>query len=691
MAWDREGQSFLLLLLGAAAWWRGSRGWVGVRDFRAPEVFCLRLSFSVAGWLLAVALFGRFFGGLDAGLGAALILGGAWLWAGPKAEASVVARRWAREERGLLLHVLAAGAAVGGLAFLYQMHDEHALFGHKTMVEQLRRGVFPPELPPFPGEAAPYHYGFDCLAGSLARALGLSSDASIDGVTVVLCVWMSLSAALLAGRIAERLGLSVPRRFSAMKLAAWGVHFGGGLAFVLLAGPSHHVRCMVQYHHPSCGTSLFPTQLLNVYQHPVSLGLPLALSGMLWWARWPRRGGAEAGRWALVTAIGLAAMSIAHAVYFAMAASAYFARFVLAWLRWGDAPPSGTRRAVAGALVVGVGLGVATGGLWAPHPAMASGLVRLRGGFGYPSAPLSTWPLFYAANLGLPMAALLVGGGWCARQRRQAGPWMLSLALAGGGALLVPQLFAYARSWDIVKFPSAASYFGSVLAAPLLFALPGPFLSRWGPRLGGFLLCGTGLCAWLFLARPLEGDRRLYDVSARRADPLVRQVIDWLWAHGYRPSEMVLAQSNVAAELARYGGIFVPGADTDLYYLGVAEEKIAAQRKMLRSWQRRLEPLSLYGAGVRWLVYSDEEQARLGAVARSRLGGVFPEVAAFDDGAPGRRRRVFRVPAPSLETRPPAGAGRGAAGGGDGAKRPRTWRGLPGARAPTLPRSPVPR
>ena len=70
--------------------------------------------------------------------------------------------------------------------------------------------------------------------------------------------------------------------------AASAIHFGAGLAWLMLAGvPGRHPRCLVQYHHPSCSAELFPTPFLNVFQHPVSAGVPLFLLFVVLLLSWP--------------------------------------------------------------------------------------------------------------------------------------------------------------------------------------------------------------------------------------------------------------------------------------------------------------------------------------------------------------------------------------------------------------------
>ncbi|CAN0551290.1 unnamed protein product, partial [Laminaria digitata] len=219
--------------------------------------------------LVCICGVGRLTHSFDAGLGAAAVVGTAWAalshrWAGTQGQQASLRNRW-------MLGLVIAGllGVYGYVASQYQMHDEHAVFGHKSMVEQFRRNVYPLYYPSQPTEEARYHYGFDVMAGALARAYGASSDTGIDLVCLFFVVFMALAAASLAADADAE---------DSAPLAALAVHLGGGLAWWMLAGvPGRHPRCLAQYHHPTCEVELFPAQFLNVFQHPVSAGVPLFL------------------------------------------------------------------------------------------------------------------------------------------------------------------------------------------------------------------------------------------------------------------------------------------------------------------------------------------------------------------------------------------------------------------------------
>jgi hypothetical protein len=532
----------------------------------------------------------------------------------------------------------------GKIAFSYQLHDEHALFGHKAIVEQMRHNVFPPHFPPFPSFPARYHFGFDILAGALARAFGLPSDLAIDLSTLFLVVLMSVGARALVSRCAS---------VWAPGLAVLATHFGGGLAAWMLAvKPGRHIRCLAQYHHPSCGVELFPAQFLNVFQHPVSLGVPLWMLAGLLGCQWldaangeDRRPTVVFGALTVGLTLTLAALSLAQFVFFSLS--------VLAWLFVGvwHARRSGGRAAAwfVGSILLSVPLSWALGGMWTPTPFVQEGLVVWRSALGFPKGA-SWFGVFrhLVANLGVGFLCLPWMVWQVVRRADSLGRFLLVFAVGG---LLVPQLFDYPRSWDIVKFPSAASFSLSI-AYVLLVDDELRRCRRWQLLLrpvGLAALLTTGLTSVVLVGFPGLAEPRLYPAGDYAVDPRVDTCIRWLWSHGYRSEERVLAQDNIAKQLSVFGGLSVVGEDVDLYYTGVRTDLLGAQRIHNRTAERTMNDQALEQLGVRWLVYSDEELQNLGPAARARLtgqDGPFWVVFATDAEPSPKRRRIFAYEKP---------------------------------------------
>lgn len=596
----------------------------------------------VLGSLLTVApLAGQLFRSFDPALAVwALFCLAAWLLS-LRLEAPALAVR--RPARGVEVGFFAATLLITGVyawvAWKYQMHDEHPLFGHKSMIEQLRRGEYPVYFPPIPDQDARYHYGFDVLAGALARAYGWSSDLSIDLSMLVLVVFMSWgAAALLADLGRER----------AAPFAAVAIHLGAGLAWLLLAGvEGRHPRCLVQFHHPSCSAELFPTQFNNVFQHPVSAGVPLMLAVVL-----ISRRVLEGTRWKLCAGIlllSLPALALSQVVYFTLVSIAVVGALPF-WLsvpeRRAALKPWLVRGAVlTGVVLLGAGLAKLSGGMLTPSEYVDPNAIVRRSKPGFPVPNLITIGRHHLINLGLGFL-LFPWFAWVAVRRRTFVPLVL-VAFAFGG-MLIPHFWNYTRSWDIVKFPSAASFALAILYCALADA---PLLERgwpwsWLRRAGRLGLVGSGVLAALFVAIPLQGENKLYDDNVWRPDPLVKQVIDWFQAREYDRHELVFAQSNVAQELAVFGGLSVMGSDYDFTALGIRTDYLLQQRALGDRVRRAMDPAAVRELGVRWIVLSEEELGNLGPGARQALNedrARFELMATFEGEVPRRTRKIWQV------------------------------------------------
>ena len=605
-------------------------------------------------FLASCSVVGRFAQSFDAGLLAAAVAGLA-LWgvsrrgrserpAAPRVGSRDVAIAVALVQVGVL-------ALYAYLSWQYQMHDEHAVFGHKSMVEQLRRGAYPVYYPSLPGQEARYHYGFDVLAGALARGYGLSADVAIDVVGLGLVLFMGwAAAAVVADEGAER---SAP-------LGVLAIHFGAGLAFLMLAGvDGRHPRCMTQYHHPTCQVELFPTQLLNVFQHPVAVGVPMflvfvllapRLSGVATrWSRCESTLYAHRSALAMVAVVVLGGLAVGQFVYFALGVLAALAALIVS---------RGLRRSFVltmfAVVVLGLGLAALEGGMLAYNPSIDPGLVAVRTVPGFPKGEGPAGILWHhAVNLGLGFLLLPVFVAVSLKRQR---PQVTLLTAFAIGGILVAHIFVYTRSWDIVKFPSAASFALSLLyvavvddrlrAWAAVASSTRRVLAGWGRRFGAALLMGTGVTAAIFVTFPLDGSLRLYDVGRWRRDRLVGKTIDWWRSRDYASNEVIYAQSNIAKELSIFGGLSVVAQDADLYYMGVDRAVLQRQRTMAARLKMSLEPSALRALSVRWLMFSDEEIRNLGPAARRRLASPpdwLSVAATFEGPTPAKRRRIWRI------------------------------------------------
>ena len=629
----------------------------------------ITLLLPVAVFVSVVALAGRATRSFDPGLIAAALVGVAFIAAARRVpgEPSAAPALTRGEHVRFDLALLVVAALYGYVAWRYQMHDEHSIFGHKSMVEQLRYGDYPIALPPIPTQDARYHYGFDILAGALARAYGLSADMAIDLVTVALAVMISWVSAALVSDLGGR--RSAP-------FAAIAIHLGAGLAWLMLAGVSdRHPRCLLQYHHPSCGVELFPTPFLNVFQHPVSLGVPL-LFGFLIVAKRLLEGSGPRWQWAATAVAILPALALGQVVYFVLGVLAVLSAVALHWLWYAgvddrdlvggvvDArrPALGRWSAVRQSLpliaviAAGVGLAVLAGGMFTPSPVTDPNLIAFRSGVGFPPGepPLQVLR-HHAINLGVGFV-LLPYFAWRALFARR---FLLAVLVAFAiGGILVPHGWTYVRSWDIVKFPSAAAFALTIVYLVLVDAplAGGGLLARWLRRAGATSLIGSGVVAATFVTFPLQAKHLLYSTTPWRVDPLIGQAIDWWRGHGYQREQLIYTQSNIASQLAVFGGLSVVGGDYDFSALGIHAKVLGEQRQLQGRIKATMDRDALSQLGVRWVMLSTEELDNLGLTAMAALldadGGRFTVVATFEAPNPRQSRRIWRVEAGALRGQP---------------------------------------
>jgi len=612
----------LVLLLALVGW--SLAGWrVGAEAGAdtATDRAAIAATVLVAGTLSTTAIVGRAAHSLDAGLVACAVLGVAGaVWSRRAATAPVTP-----PGAGMVIAVCAMTALVGFIAVRYQMHDEfHVSPGHRMAVEQLRQGLYPIHLPMFPGVEPRYHYGFDVLAGSLARGWGLSTDWALDATTIALAAITSACAGSVA------IAAGAPR---AAPFAAVAVHLAAGLAWLLLAGEGVHPRCLMQYDHATCGLPLVRPQLSYFHQHPVAVGVPLALGSL----RLLQAQLSKPSRAVLVATIGaLAALSLGQIVYFALASMGAVAGWC--WLALRRHAPWRSGLTVLGIVVAAVAIGALQGGMFQRPDVYRAGLLIGRWPPGYPQASLLEVGTFAIVNVGVSLVAIAAA----ARSRRFV---VVSLAAMAVGGLLAPQVIDYPWSSDVKKLVSVASVAAAMCYALTLDSILEP--RRWLRRASRLALLGGGLLTACYLVFPLPAPHAVYQPESkpRRIDPIVATVGRWFWSNGYARTEVIWAQRNIARALATESGLSTVGFDVDLRGVGVDPERLRALRTSYAAARDTMHPAALEALGVRWLVLSDEELDNLGSPARAALQGAdhLAVVATFPSPKPRGRRRVWRV------------------------------------------------
>ncbi len=569
----------LLVLTWPPAWLLGravARSLTRHRGLGAVLPYGLGLS----AWLLAVHLASLAAGSVRVGLPVGAVLIAAVGLAG-----EVVRRRRPEppaEGRAptswMAIGMFASTTLIAATALRFHFHDELLLTGHMSVASSLQNGVYPPRHLSFPDLPLRYHYGFDLLVVCLTGVLRLSVDRAIDAAAIGL--W-ALSWCL-AWVLGERL-LGGARAW----LAPVVLLFGGGLPLTCAhAGPS-----LVDYLLEDCklqARSLNPPVVSYFFQHPWSLGIPVALTAALLHAE--RRSPREGVRLAALAAV-LALLSLSEVVLFVALLPALVVAEGVVDERWEWRRAARMGGVAVLALVAARGLGgffVGAAGL-APLP------FHLHGGFGDAARETLLWNLeTFGLLLPLGVAGAFVLG------RRGA----LAMLVAGGG-LVVVNVVRYGLSSDIMKFGTLASLALGVLAAGALARLAP---ERASPlRTAAAAALTAGVCAWgilfplchaLNLDEIPEGNREVparLDPDDLAAVELLRRVA--------QPGEMVYRSFPATRGYAQSGGLPQPHVDWTTRAFGFPAARVDAREELLRAVPG--EAARWRAQGFRWFVLDD--------------------------------------------------------------------------------------
>jgi hypothetical protein len=407
----------------------------------------------------------------------------------------------------LLMLSTALTVPIAMVAWRWAFHDEIGLGGHQAMIAAIQNDHYPPRSLAFPQFELAYHYGFDLLCAMLTALFRVRVTTAIDLATTGLWFYTVLAVWMLGERLIDR---------RAGPLAALVVLFGGGMPFTCsdsmgqaLAFSTHFLAFCEEG-----GVLLNPSLSSYFFQHPWTLGLPLALTILLV----ESEDDPQSRKLQLGALVGLlAALAITQVTAFltllgAVTASRLFVR---------DGRRLGFRIASAAVLV---GAGVADvaflGGFFASKGSNAQQLAFHLGVANTQSASL-WWML---KSFGLLLLGF-VGLFWLPKRR------LLLATLALGGTLVVNTV-RYRLSWDIVKFATVAGLALAFAWTALLRRLrttPSRLVGTWLPSCLIGLTIFSGLAFTGTLALALPGIPWMYaapqpemNEDARRAANLLR-------------------------------------------------------------------------------------------------------------------------------------------------------------------------
>ena len=526
--------------------------------------------------------------------------------------------------RGRVALAALAALVIAPMALRWSFHDEATIAGHMAFVGEMQNGFYPPGHLVFPDVELRYHYGFDVVVAAVTAVTRLRIDRAMDAVTLAAFAW----TAALAWRLGDV--WNGPTR-GAGPLTALLLLFGGGAP--LLCAPSLPPsvptllgQCSIE------GLSINPPFVSYFFQHPWTLGAPLALAALLVAAESRRR----APRLAALGLL-LLALSFVQIVLFLTLGGALLAAESLPWIGWGKSDlRSSVRRGLALLILLVVVLLVASrfGGFFAPAPDGATSSIEAHRGIVETLAGNVRWHL---ASFGLLLPLGIMGLFSRARGR-------LVLAVLVLGSLLVLNSVRYKFSWDVAKFGTVAAIALSVLGGAALARL-------WSaPRaLPARALCLALLAAAIApgLCHPLIFGLDLAGIPAgnfpRSAEPLSGpdvEAMTWLRTR-VRPTDVVYRSIPASYGYAPWGGLPQPWIEGQTASFGFSPARLSRRRRLLT--ELPLQPERWLAEGIRWLVLDARDRRQNEIAERWIREGKARMAREIKAAAPMKRIQIVEI------------------------------------------------
>lgn len=607
-------RAYMLLLLALpGVWWLArALAHAVTRDLGLRAV--LPIGVAIALELLGVHLASLASGTLYVGLPAGTLA---------LAAAGVFAER-ARRSRGdteptsgrhpspwMLITAAATALAIAPAALRFWFHDELLPTGHLSIAAELQNGIYPPRHLAFPDLPLRYHFGFDLFSACLTAFFHVPVDRAVD--VNALLLWCASWCLLWA--LGERL-LGRGRAWLTPVL----VLFGGGAPFGCeVPGPSIVYRALVECR---IGRKFSANAPVTSYffQHPWSLGIPLAITAILLFSERDAHGigGSRRARARLLAVgIALAALSLGEIVLFAGLVPALVVAEV-----WRDGTRD-LRRAgpLLGVAALSVGAARLLGGFFASAPEIHPLGFELHSGFTNDARTTLIWnaqtfgvlPLLGALGLFVPSEARLL------------------LFLLAAGSMVVVNAVRFLGTEDIMKFATLGVIALGILASAAIARLLPP---RGEPRpaplrttaAAALTACAT---AWgwlfvLFFALDLGDIQAVLRKGPETLAPddvaavtFVRQRV--------RAGEIVFRNQRASLGYAQWGGLPQPWLNWTDWSFGLAPARLQARERLLRDPR---DDANVYRAqGFHWFVLAPED-ARLRGIADAWIGQGAARLAA---------------------------------------------------------------
>ncbi|MFO0617592.1 MAG: hypothetical protein U0414_33670 [Polyangiaceae bacterium] len=493
--------------------------------------------------------------------------------------------------RGMWMSAIASLALVVPMALRFHFHDEVLLTGHMSIASELENGVYPPRHLSFADFPLRYHYGFDVVSASIGMLTRLPVDRAIDAATIGLWALSWCLAWTLGERLVGR---------SRAWLVPLVMLFGGGYPFGCTRSSDLLAVCGARQDPSHLHVDFNAPFVSYFFQHPWSLGTPIALVALLLWsarrADEPLRAGAP--RLAALAAV-LAILSMSQIVLFFALAPTLVVAESRAQGRW-------TLRRGAAMLVVSVAavaVAYGLGGFFARAPGLPNLPMSLHGGI------LDTVRGSIAWNANA-FAVLLPLGIWGLFALRD-GQWLV-LPLAAG-ALVVLNSVRYALSTDIVKFAALAILALGIPASARIGRLlpPWPWSGAWAWARGLLAIALLVACVLESLIFAVAVAVRQHDfTSMLRAGPELfdeddARVVSLLRARA-RAGDVVYRARPASLGYAQWGGLPQLNIDWGTVAFGFPKERIEARRAL--ATRPPSDPAAWRAEGVRWFVLDDSPE-----------------------------------------------------------------------------------
>jgi hypothetical protein len=495
---------------------------------------------------------------------------------------------------------------VGRVAWRFAFHDQLRIQAHPGLIESLLRDNFPPGLMAFPEIPLQYHWGADLVGAIYSYVTGLAGFQAIDLVQI--SGWLAWMGALYV--FCREAGLGRPWTL----LALLWVPLGAGWAAYLqpwLTLPGLATAADLDW--PSSqlvfGRHLNPGTISNFFMTPYSQGFSLFFAYLALLARYWKK---AQPRILVPAALVLGTLSLVQISFFFSLWATTAAISILRPLLQKDFQKKAFLAEV-GLLGISLGLAFLLGGFFTFRPEYDSGLLIWNASPGFlknaGKGPLD-FPhafLWYLAAFGSALLLFIPAAvGALKGVRKNFQPLPIFLLLYAAGSFLVPQIFRYRLTWDIIKW-----FTGFHIAALLLILL---FLSSRAHKkaalalalllmsldilpslrfVGGLAFFNPSRLSpdkqnwWRVVIRPPEEDARLL-IQLLKTSSSDRRV----WAPYYW-SEI----------LARHSGQATAAIDNNTIFFGVSRNVLQNRNETLRSLSESFSMETLRNSRVAWLVF----------------------------------------------------------------------------------------